>query len=161
MVTEKFLNMRQIQQAEETVESARDTAAESVIDIRNLQAYYGEHRAVKDVSLSLYARRVSAIIGPSRLRQEHAGALPQPHARDDARRQRGGRGALPGREHLRRGRGSRGASQPHRHGVSEAQPVSQVHLRERGVRAEGERHQRQHRRARGAFAPARPPSGTR
>ncbi len=65
MVTEKFLNMRQTQQAEETVESARDTAAESVIDIRNLQAYYGDHRAVKDVSLSLYARRVSAIIGPS------------------------------------------------------------------------------------------------
>ena len=65
MVTENFLNLPRTQPAEDMVESHRDAAAESVIDIRNLQAYYGDHRAVKDISLSLYRRRVSAVIGPS------------------------------------------------------------------------------------------------
>ena len=62
MVTENFLNVPQI---EEMVESGRETGPESVIDVRNLQAYYGEIRALKDISLSLYRRRVSAVIGPS------------------------------------------------------------------------------------------------
>ncbi len=65
MVTENFLNVPQIEPAEEMVESGRETGPESVIDVRNLQAYYGEIRALKDISLSLYRRRVSAVIGPS------------------------------------------------------------------------------------------------
>jgi phosphate transport system ATP-binding protein len=35
------------------------------ISIRNLNFYYGDHRALKDISLSLYAGKVTAIIGPS------------------------------------------------------------------------------------------------
>ena len=65
MVTENFLNLPQIETAEDTVESHRDAAPESVIDVRNLDAFYGEVRALKDVTLSLYRRRVSAVIGPS------------------------------------------------------------------------------------------------
>ena len=65
MVTEKFVNLPQIEPAEEMVESGRETGPESVIEVRNLQAYYGEIRALKDISLSLYRRRVSAVIGPS------------------------------------------------------------------------------------------------
>ena len=65
MVRESFLNLPRIESAEASVDSARDAAPESVIDVRELQAYYGENRALKDISLSLYSRRVSAIIGPS------------------------------------------------------------------------------------------------
>ena len=65
MVTENFLNLPHLEPAEATVESQRDAAPESVIDVRNLDAFYGEVRALKDVTLSLYRRRVSAVIGPS------------------------------------------------------------------------------------------------
>ncbi|GIK79632.1 MAG: phosphate import ATP-binding protein PstB [Alphaproteobacteria bacterium] len=33
--------------------------------IRNLDFYYGDHRALKDISLSLYCNKVTAFIGPS------------------------------------------------------------------------------------------------
>ena len=65
MVTENFVNLPKIEPAEVRVESPRDTTPESVIEVRNLQAYYGEIRALKDISVSLYRRRVSAVIGPS------------------------------------------------------------------------------------------------
>jgi phosphate transport system ATP-binding protein len=35
------------------------------ISIRGLNFYYGDHRALKDISLSLYASKVTAFIGPS------------------------------------------------------------------------------------------------
>jgi phosphate transport system ATP-binding protein len=35
------------------------------ISIRNLNFYYGDHRALKDISLPLYASKVTAFIGPS------------------------------------------------------------------------------------------------
>jgi phosphate transport system ATP-binding protein len=35
------------------------------VTIRNLSFYYGEAKALKDISLSLYARKVTAFIGPS------------------------------------------------------------------------------------------------
>jgi phosphate transport system ATP-binding protein len=43
-----------------------DTAGlEERITIRGLNFYYGDHRALKDVTLPLYAGRVTAFIGPS------------------------------------------------------------------------------------------------
>jgi phosphate transport system ATP-binding protein len=43
-----------------------DTAGlEERISIRGLNFYYGDHRALKDISLPLYAGRVTAFIGPS------------------------------------------------------------------------------------------------
>jgi phosphate transport system ATP-binding protein len=38
---------------------------EERIVIRGLNFYYGDHRALKDISLSLYASKVTAFIGPS------------------------------------------------------------------------------------------------
>ncbi|HEV7873118.1 MAG TPA: ATP-binding cassette domain-containing protein, partial [Enterovirga sp.] len=35
------------------------------VSIRNLQFYYGETQALKDISLPLYERKVTAFIGPS------------------------------------------------------------------------------------------------
>ncbi len=35
------------------------------ISIRNMEFFYGGHRALKDISLSIYDRRVTAFIGPS------------------------------------------------------------------------------------------------
>ncbi len=35
------------------------------VGIRHLSFYYGDHRALKDVSVSLYANKVTAFIGPS------------------------------------------------------------------------------------------------
>jgi phosphate transport system ATP-binding protein len=35
------------------------------VTIRNLNFYYGDNRALKDISMSLYANKVTAFIGPS------------------------------------------------------------------------------------------------
>src|SRR5262245_45904199 len=35
------------------------------LDVRNLDFYYGDHQALKNVSLSFYDRQVTALIGPS------------------------------------------------------------------------------------------------
>ena len=35
------------------------------IDIRDLSFYYGQHKALKDVTVPLYDRKVTAFIGPS------------------------------------------------------------------------------------------------
>src|SRR5262245_14143173 len=35
------------------------------ISIRNMAFFYGSHKALKDISLSIYDRRVTAFIGPS------------------------------------------------------------------------------------------------
>src|SRR5262245_64270723 len=43
-----------------------DTAGlEERISIKNLNFYYGDHRALKDISLPLYSGKVTAFIGPS------------------------------------------------------------------------------------------------
>src|SRR6185503_8657400 len=41
------------------------TKLEERISIRGLNFYYGDHKALKDISLSLYAGKVTAFIGPS------------------------------------------------------------------------------------------------
>jgi phosphate transport system ATP-binding protein len=41
------------------------TGLEERISIRGLNFYYGDHRALKDISLPLYAGKVTAFIGPS------------------------------------------------------------------------------------------------
>ena len=35
------------------------------LDVKNLDFYYGQHKALKDVNLSFYDRQVTALIGPS------------------------------------------------------------------------------------------------
>ncbi|KAF1854665.1 hypothetical protein Lal_00007137, partial [Lupinus albus] len=71
---------------------------------------------------------------PVRLRQVHAAALLQPHERPGGRLPRRGRDPPRRQQHLPQGRGSGRAAPPRRHGVPEAQPLPQEHLRERRLR---------------------------
>jgi phosphate transport system ATP-binding protein len=45
--------------------AAQTGAMEEKVGVRNLNFYYGGNRALKDVNVSLYAKRVTAFIGPS------------------------------------------------------------------------------------------------
>jgi phosphate ABC transporter, ATP-binding protein len=52
--------------AEDTAATESDAAARPVkIDIRNLSVFYGKFRAIAEISLSIPAHQVTAIIGPS------------------------------------------------------------------------------------------------
>jgi phosphate transport system ATP-binding protein len=46
-------------------EKAAENIAKFAIEVHNLSIYYGEFRAVKDVTLDVPPRKISAIIGPS------------------------------------------------------------------------------------------------
>ena len=91
---------------------------------------------------------------PVGLRQEHGAALLQPHERPDPDGARRGHRGVPRPEPLRAGRGPGRSAPPHRHGLPEAQPVPQEHLRERRLGREDQRLPRQHGRAGGAIAAA-------
>jgi phosphate transport system ATP-binding protein len=45
--------------------AAQTGAMEEKVGVRNLNFYYGGNRALKDINVSLYAKRVTAFIGPS------------------------------------------------------------------------------------------------
>jgi phosphate transport system ATP-binding protein len=45
--------------------TAQTGAMEEKVGVRNLNFYYGGNRALKDVNVSLYAKKVTAFIGPS------------------------------------------------------------------------------------------------
>ena len=74
-----------------------------------------------------------------RLRQVHAAAEHQPHERPGPRRPRRGPDAVPRRGPVRPGRRPGRGPPADRHGVPEAQPVPQVDLRQRRLRARGQR----------------------
>jgi phosphate transport system ATP-binding protein len=42
-----------------------ETARDVVFDVRDLSVYYGDFRAVRDVSLPIYRNQITALIGPS------------------------------------------------------------------------------------------------
>ncbi len=69
------------------------------------------------------------------LRQVHVPPIAEPHERHRARRPRRGLGVHRRRGHLRGDRGRRRSAPARRHGVSEVEPVSQVDLRQRRLRA--------------------------
>src|SRR5262249_24416268 len=46
-------------------EGQGETRLQGGLSIRKLNFYYGEHKALKDISLSLYLNKVTAFIGPS------------------------------------------------------------------------------------------------
>ena len=56
------------------------------IDVKDLNVYYGDFKAVEGVSLTVEPRSVTAFIGPVRLRQVDVPADPEPDARGRARR---------------------------------------------------------------------------
>src|SRR4051794_30378618 len=38
---------------------------ESIFDVHDVQVYYGEHKAIRDVSMKIDKREITALIGPS------------------------------------------------------------------------------------------------
>ncbi|CAA9363666.1 MAG: Phosphate transport ATP-binding protein PstB, partial [uncultured Nocardioidaceae bacterium] len=106
----------------------------------------------------LRAQRDHRAHRPLGLREVDAAPVAQPDERPRRRCSRRGPRQLPRHEHLRaRRRPDRGPA-PHRHGLPEAEPVPQVHLRQHRLRPEGHRHEgREHGRpGRGVPVPCRP-----
>ena len=62
------------------------------IDVSGLDVYYGDFKAVEDVSMTVEPRSVTALHRPVRLRQVDAAAHPQPDARGHPRRAGRGQG---------------------------------------------------------------------
>jgi len=54
-----------IQAATATVASSAEWRGECAIEARNMNFYYGSFRAVKDISLTIPRRKITALIGPS------------------------------------------------------------------------------------------------
>ena len=109
------------------------------MSIRNLDFFYGEHRALKGINLDLPDRQVTGMIGPSGcgkstlLRVLNRMYDLYPGQRADRRGDDGRR------EHHRAGRGPERAAVAHRHGVPEADAVPDVDLRQHRVRREAAR----------------------
>ena len=64
------MNIASVQSATVPTPTATNSAAaagrhEEKISVRNLNFYYGNHKALKNVNVSLYTRMVTAFIGPS------------------------------------------------------------------------------------------------
>ena len=74
---------------------------EQVFDIQDLTAIYGSKPALKNVSMEVYKNLVTAVIGPSGLRQEHVHPLPQPDERPRPELPPDGDDPLPRAGHLR------------------------------------------------------------
>ena len=105
-----------------------------ILSACGLNLYYGENHALKDISIDIKANKITALIGPSGCGKSTflrtidrmndlipsvkiTGSLHLPRAGD-----------------LRPRRGRHRPAPAHRHGVPEAQPLSHVHLRQRGLR---------------------------
>ncbi len=103
---------------------------EVVFGIRGGSVHYGSHLALKDVDIDIYRNFVTAFIGPSGCgKSTFLRCLNRlndliPSAKVSRRR------PLPRRGPLRLGRRPGRGAQAHRHGVPEAEPVSEVDLRQ-------------------------------
>src|SRR3954465_15390447 len=104
-------------------------------EVDDLSFYYGDFRALKNISMPVYDRRVTALIGPSGCgKSTFLRCFNRMHDLYSGNRYQG-RIMLPRQHRSPRPprRPDRGAH-AHRHGVPEAQSFSQVDLRERRVR---------------------------
>ena len=101
--------------------------------LEDVSIAYGSKPAVKSVSLSIHQGEVLALIGPSGLRQDDAAAHAQPPHRADA--ERGARGADPARRRGHPRARRHDAARARRDGLPAAQPVPDVDLRQRRLRA--------------------------
>ena len=79
----------------------------SCSDARDLSVYYGDFRAVRDVTLSIRRNEITALDRSVGLRQDHVPALPEPHERSDRRRARRGHDPVSRRRPVRRRRSIR------------------------------------------------------
>ena len=104
------------------------------VSIRNLEFFYGDSRALKGISLPLYANKATAFIGPSgcgkstllRVLNRMYDLYPGQRAT--------GQVLFDGENLLDRRSGHQPAARAHRHGVPEADAVPDVDLRERRLR---------------------------
>ena len=112
-------------------------AAAVVFDIDDLSVLYGDFRAVRDVTLDVHQHEITAFIGPSGCGKTTV--LRCFNRMNDfiETAKVEGIGQLPRRQPVRlRGQRDRGQA-AHRHGLPEAEPVPEEHLRQRGLRARG------------------------
>ena len=122
------------------------------IAVRGLTVHYGDElRAERRLARHPGASRDGAD-RPVRLRQVDVPALPEPHERSHPRRAHRRQHHHRRREPLRRRRRPRRAAASRRHGVPEVQPVPEVDLRERRLRAAHPRRARPGGAARGGRA---------
>ncbi len=61
---------------------------EAIFGIQSVDVAYSGNPAVRDITFDIHMNEITALIGPSGLRQEHPAALPQPDERPDPRRRR-------------------------------------------------------------------------
>ena len=104
------------------------------IDVEHLSFFYGEKRALEDISIKIQPNVVTAFIGPSGcgkstfLRTLNRMNDIIPGARVE------GRVCIDGARHLRRRRRRRRAAPQGRDGVPEVEPVPEIDFRERRLR---------------------------
>ena len=110
---------------------------EPIFDVRDVHVYYGEHRAIRDVSMQIAPARDHRADRPVGVRQVHVHPVPEPHERPDPERPRGRRDRLPRAEPVRQRGRPRAGAQAHRHGLPEAEPVPEVDLRQHRLRPAG------------------------
>jgi ABC-type phosphate transport system ATPase subunit len=111
--------------AETHPEVVRNAAAKEKISIRNLNFYYDQSKALKNINLPLYERTVTAFIGPSgcgkstllRILNRIYELYPRQRRGADGRREYPDQQGVRGQPALQS-----------RHGVPEADPVSDVDL---------------------------------
>ena len=66
-------------------EKREDDTMAKRIDVKDLDIYYGDFKAVEGVTMTVEPRSVTSFIGPVRLRQVDRAAHPEPDARGDPR----------------------------------------------------------------------------
>jgi phosphate ABC transporter permease subunit PstA len=108
---------------------------------RNLDFYYGDFKSLKGISMPIYQNKVTALIGPSRAAARAPSCAASTGCTTCIRNRYDGEIILmPDNVNIlaKDGRSDRGAH-AHRHGVPEAESVSEVDLRERRLRLAGAR----------------------
>ena len=104
------------------------------VTISDLDFFYGDCRALKSISLPLYREQGDRLHRPVGLRQVDFAARAQPHVRPLSEPARDRRGHVRRHQYPFAAAGSQSAARAHRHGVSEADAVSDVDLREHRLR---------------------------
>ena len=152
---------RSLRRRAPTPRGVRRSIGEPIFDVARRRVFYGDQRAVRDITLELCKNQITALIGPSGCGKSHVHPLPEPDERPDPVGARRGRGHLPRPGPLRRQDRPGPGAQADRHGVPEAEPVPEVDLRQHRLRPARDRHEGRHGRDRRERAAPRRAVGRR